>query len=136
MKAGIIMTHTPPASQTIPLREKEFTHHTGLTIDSMLRVFKHSGQAMFPTLNDGDLCAIDFTVTWFAGDGLYLIDYQGEPGTAFPPTQMIKRLIRKNPMQGTVKTVSDNRDFDAYIFEPECMSIAGKVIQSLRISDQ
>lgn len=112
------------------MENSNLTLHT----DAMPRLFKNTGKAMFPTLDDGDLCAIDFAVTWFAGDGLYLIDYQGEPGTAFPPAQMIKRLVCTNPMQGTVTTVSDNGDYDAYEFEPNCMSVAGKVIQSLRIS--
>lgn len=59
--------------------------------------------SMAPTVNMGDMVAIDTSVTWWVKDGVYLVNFPNQ-GYAFPATQLLRRVIRL-PFQDRYKIV-------------------------------
>lgn len=84
---------------------------------AMLRV---KGDAMFPTLHDGDQCLVDTTDKDIYAPGIYCIQ--------MGHTAQVRRLS-VNPVNGRVNIICDNATYDQYPdVEPNAINVIGRVI--------
>jgi phage repressor protein C with HTH and peptisase S24 domain len=86
-----------------------------------LRLITGSGDSMQPVIQPGDTVVVDTAVTFFDGDGLYLINMGNG--------QQIKRLLDR----GLVYVASENKSYGDPFPVPEGTVIGGKVYLRNRI---
>lgn len=86
-----------------------------------LRLITGTGDSMQPVIQPGDTVVVDTAVTFFDGDGLYLINMGNG--------QQIKRLLDR----GTVYVSSENKSYGDPFPVPEGTVIGGKVYLRNRI---
>ena len=72
-----------------------------------IKLIQVSGDSMFPTLNDGDFVLIDETKA-YGVDGIYAINLHNQI--------LIKRL--KFKLDGTIQIISDNKDYEMEVYNP------------------
>ncbi len=72
-----------------------------------IKLIQVSGDSMFPTLNDGDFVIIDETKA-YGVDGIYAINLHNQI--------LIKRL--KFKLDGTIQIISDNKDYEMEVYNP------------------
>lgn len=85
--------------------------------------------SMAPTVNMGDMAAIDTSVTWWVKDGIYLVNFPNQC-QAFPATQLLRRVIRL-PFQDRYKIVCDNPAYEAVEVDGDLLDIAGLAVEVL-----
>ncbi|TBR09915.1 MAG: hypothetical protein EPO47_05055 [Rugosibacter sp.] len=90
---------------------------------------------MAPEIPGGDVVIIDTSITWHVKDGIYLINFPGKPGTQFPPTQLIRSVIKGHPGREDEYWVTClNESYQGDWIKGEDMNIAGLVTGSVRCS--
>lgn len=72
-----------------------------------IKLIQVSGDSMFPTLHDGDFVVIDETKA-YGVDGIYAINLHNQI--------LIKRL--KFKLDGTIQIISDNKDYEMEVYNP------------------
>ncbi|WP_252981593.1 LexA family transcriptional regulator [Aliarcobacter butzleri] len=72
-----------------------------------IKLIQVSGDSMFPTLNDGDFVVIDETKS-YGVDGIYAINLHNQI--------LIKRL--KFKLDGTIQIISDNKEYEMEVYNP------------------
>lgn len=72
-----------------------------------IKLIQVSGDSMFPTLHDGDFVIIDETKA-YGVDGIYAINLHNQI--------LIKRL--KFKLDGTIQIISDNKDYEMEVYNP------------------
>ncbi len=72
-----------------------------------IKLIQVSGDSMFPTLHDGDFVVIDETKA-YGVDGIYAINLHNQI--------LIKRL--KFKLNGTIQIISDNKDYEMEVYNP------------------
>lgn len=95
----------------------EFSNITSSSPDS-IKMIRINGDAMSPTLKDGDYVLIDFGSAAFKSDGLYLIRFSGN--------LLIKRLQQTAASELTL--ISDNMNYKNISLNMKKIDILGKVI--------
>ncbi|AOY00119.1 S24 family peptidase [Jeongeupia sp. USM3] len=96
----------------------------GTRNDQDIIIVRAKGDSMTPTITSGDALFIDPRVSYFAGDGIYIIVIDG--------LAMIKRLQLVGP--GRYKVCSDNQLYHPYEINSDEMHITARVLKSLPFS--
>ena len=86
--------------------------------------------SMAPTINIGDAVIVDTSITWWAMDGVYLLNFPRQSDT-IPATQVLRRVISVSPRDDRYRISCDNEYYDG-VFEVsgEQLDIAGLAVQT------
>lgn len=88
-------------------------------IDDII-IIKNSGDAMYPTIADGDFLWIDTTYNRSIADGIYLIEAN--------ETTLLRR-IQINPFDNTLRLSADNQSYQSFVVHDyKDIKICGKVV--------
>lgn len=83
--------------------------------------------SMSPNIKVGDIVAVDASITWWAKDGVYLLNFPGQ-GSVAPATQLLRRVM-KIPGQDRYVISCDNPCYIREEVAGDVLDIAGLAVE-------
>lgn len=121
MGEGIVNTDYPEVIKEVDIAEWEVRRKIGyIPSAGRIRLMTGRGASMRPMIDNGDVVLVDTATDRFDGDGVYVININGE-------TQIKMLQMRGDGLY----VVSANTDYPAYKVDAESVYVGGRVVSVL-----